>query len=348
MPETVEGIRFDEMGICQACQSSEQKIHINWVERENKLRSILEHYKSLNNDYDCIVPISGGKDSTFQLYVLTQIYEMRVLAVTFSHNWFSEVGKKNLENALEQFNVDHIMFTPNRSLVNRLARQSLFAIGDACWTCHAGVGAFPLQVAVKWGIPLLIWGESIAEMSARATHYNKGTRYDRDYFTKVSAKVEADAMVSEYIQARELAPFQLPSVEEIEAAGVIGIHLGDYMFWDDERQMEFVRDEYGWLETDIEGTYKRYKSAECKMPGVHDYTCYLKRGYGRGTTHASIDVRAGLLTREQAFELAQKHDSKRPDALDEYLRITGLMEEEFEATMLEHRRKLGVKGWSDV
>ena len=348
LPETVEGIQFDEMGICQACQSSEQKIHINWAAREKKLRSILEHYKSLNNSYDCIVPISGGKDSTFQLYVLTQVYDMRVLAVTFSHNWFSEVGKKNLENAIEKFNVDHIMFTPNRSLVNRLARKSLFMIGDACWTCHSGVGAFPLQVAVRWKIPLLVWGESIAEMSGRATHYEPKTTYDRDYFTKVSAKVEPDKMVCDYISARELSPFELPSVEEIEEVGVVGIHLGDYIFWDDERQMEFVRDEYGWLETDIEGTYKRYKSAECKMPGVHDYTKFLKRGYGRGTDHASIDVRAGLLTREQAFELAHKYDSQRPDALDEYLSITGLTEEEFEQAMLEHRRKIGVKGWSDV
>lgn len=348
LPETVEGIKFDEMGICQACQSSEQKIHIDWTERERQLRTLLEHYKSLANPYDCIVPISGGKDSTYQLYVMTQIYDMRVLAVTFSHNWFSEVGKQNLENALEQFNVDHIMFTPNRDLVNRLARKSLYAIGDACWHCHAGVGAFPLQVAVKWRIPLLVWGESIAEMSGRATHYDPVRRFDRDYFTKVSAKVYPDQMVCDYIQAQELAPFELPSIEEIEAVGVVGIHLGDYIFWDDERQMEFVRDYYGWQETDIEGTYKRYKSAECRMPGVHDYTCYLKRGYGRATNHASIDIRAGLLTREQGMGIAEKYDRVRPEALDEYLAITGLTEEEFNVVMLEHRRALGVKGWSDV
>lgn len=87
MPESNEGIQFDEMGICQACQSAEQKIHINWAEREKKRSSMLEYYKGLGNDYDCIVPISGGKDSTFQLYVITQVYDMRVLAVTFNHNW---------------------------------------------------------------------------------------------------------------------------------------------------------------------------------------------------------------------------------------------------------------------
>src|SRR3712207_5201481 len=93
MPASNEGIKFDEMGICQACQSAEQKIHIDWVARERELRTLLEHYKSLGNDYDCIIPISGGKDSTFQLYVITQVYGLKALAVTFSHNWFSETGK---------------------------------------------------------------------------------------------------------------------------------------------------------------------------------------------------------------------------------------------------------------
>lgn len=347
MPESNEGIKFDEMGICQACQSAEQKIHIDWTERERELRKLLDHHKSLNNDYDCLVPISGGKDSTFQLHVITKIYGMRPLAVTFSHNWFSETGKYNLQNAIEKFDVDHIMFTPNRALVNKLARESLFQIGDSCWHCHSGVGAFPLQVAVKYKIPLLIWGESIADMSGRATHYDPVLKFDRDYFTKVSAKVYPEGMVSDKITLRELAPFRLPSYEEVEELGVIGIHLGDYLFWDDERQMEFVRDVYDWREDKVEGTYKRYKSVECRMAGVHDYTKFLKRGFGRGTDHASIDVRAGLLTRDEAFELAKRHDSERPEALDFYLQITGFTEEEFEAVLREHRLNLGIEALND-
>jgi len=347
MPESNEGIKFDEMGICQACQSSEQKIHIDWTARERELRKLLDHHKSLNNDYDCIVPISGGKDSTFQLHVITKIYGMKPLAVTFSHNWFTETGKYNLQNAIEKFNVDHVMFTPNRELINKLARQSLSKIGDSCWHCHSGVGAFPLQIAVKYRIPLLIWGESIAEMSGRSTHYNPMLKFDRDYFTKVSAKVYPEAMVSDDISLRDLAPFKLPSYQELEEVGVIGIHLGDYLFWDDERQMEFVRDVYDWREDKVEGTYKRYKSVECRMAGVHDYTKFLKRGFGRGTDHASIDVRAGLLTREEAFELAKRHDAERPDALDYYLQITGFSEEEFEKVLAQHRLNLGIEALSD-
>jgi hypothetical protein len=249
----------------------------------------------------------------------------------------SKTGTYNLQNALEKFNVDHIMFTPNRDLVNRIAKRSLPAIGDSCWHCHAGVGAFPLQIAVKFKIPLLIWGESIAEASGRASYFNPVRKFDREYFTKVSAKMKPEEMTCKYLTKRDLYPFNVPSAEECEKAGVFGIHLGDYIFWDEERQTEFVRDTYGWKETEMEGTYKGYKSAECIMPGVHDFTCYLKRGYGRASFHASMDVRNGLLTREEGFRLANLHDPIRPEALDYYLKITGMSEEEFYQIMKSKR-----------
>lgn len=329
MPETQEGIEFDEMGICRACQSSEQKIHIDWTNREAGLRKILEEAKAkAGNNYDCILPISGGKDSFFQAYVLTEIYKMKPLAVTFSHNWFSETGWYNLQRCLEVFNLDHMLFTPNRNLVNKLAKKSIEGIGDTCWHCHSGVGAFPLHIACKFNIPLLVWGESIAEASGRASYYNPVRKFDRDYFTKVSAKLKPSEMVCEYLSEKDLYPFEVPSIEECERTGVFGIHLGDYIFWDDERQTEFVRDNFGWRETEMENAYKGYKSAECIMAGMHDFTCYLKRGFGRATWQACVDVRNGLLTREEGFELIKK-DSERPHALDYYLKITGLTEEEF-------------------
>ena len=338
VPETQRGIKFDEMGICQACQSSEQKIHINWAERERTLREIFKEAKvSSGSNYDCIVPISGGKDSAFQLYTLTKVYGMKPLAVTFSHNWWTETGWYNLQNVLETFDVDHIMFTPNRELINKLAKRSIQGIGDTSWHDHAGVGSFPLQVAVRWKIPLLVWGESIAESSGRATYEDPVHKFDRDYFLEQSARLAPEEMESEELSSADLFPFNLPSYEEIEEVGVWGIHLGDYVFWDDERYVEFLSSKYGWRETEIENTYKRYKSAEDIMSGLHDFTCYLKRGYGRATMQASVDVRNGLLTREEGFKLACKYDSQRPEALDYYLKITSSTEEEFYKMMKKHR-----------
>lgn len=336
IPETQEGIKFDEMGICQACQSSEQKIHINWKEKERLLRKILELAKArAGNNYDCIVPISGGKDSTFQLHVLTKVYNMKPLAVTFNHNWYSETGWYNLTNSLETFGVDHVMFTPNRSLVNRIAKRSLWGIGDACWHCHTGVASFPLKMAVAYKIPLVIWGESVAESSGRASYKNKDSNYkfDPEYFTKVSTKLTAEEMTDRELSLKDLCSFKAPALSECKKIGLKLLHLGDYIFWDEERQTEFIRDTYGWRETEIEGTYKRYKSAECIMPGVHDFTNYLKRGYGRASFHAGMDVRNGLLTREEAFDLINKYDAIRPEALDYFLEITGMTEAEFYKVM---------------
>ena len=125
MPNTSEGINFDELNICRGCQSSEDKMKIDWVAREKELSKILTHYQNISGDnYDCIVPISGGKDSCFQLHVLVKKYNVKPLAVTFSHNWFSEVGKKNLWNILEKLNVDHLLFTPSKGLVNKIAKKS--------------------------------------------------------------------------------------------------------------------------------------------------------------------------------------------------------------------------------
>jgi N-acetyl sugar amidotransferase len=330
VPETQEGVQFDELGICTACRSSEEKMHIDWTGRAAQLRTILNEARAkAGNGYDCVLPISGGKDSFFQAHVLVNVYGLKPLAVTFSHNWFSETGYYNLQRCLEVFGLDHLQFTPARNLINRLARKSLGAIGDSCWHCHSGVGAFPLQVATRFKIPLLVWGESISENDGRASYQCPVHKFDRDYFTKVSARLTAEEMVGGDITAKDMHPFELPSYEAIEQTGVWGIHLGDYLFWDEERQTEWIRDVYGWRETEMEGAYKGYKSAECIMSGMHDFTCYLKRGFGRATWQASVDVRNGLLTRKEGFDLIARHDQERPEALDYYLEITGLSEKEF-------------------
>jgi N-acetyl sugar amidotransferase len=355
MPETNEGMQFDEMGICLACRSSEQKMHIDWPRREQMLQGMLEQHRAADGDnYDCIVPISGGKDSWFQMHVITKVYGLHPLAVTASHNWYSEAGKRNLERCLEVFGVDHIMFTPSRQTVNKIARASLKAIGDPCWHCHIGVSSFPFKIALKFGIKLLIYGESPAEFSGRAT-YLKDELYGatatqfvteqngRDNIFRIeslknSAKVPAEALVGqEGLTAKDLVMYYLPEEKDMREAGITAVFLGDYMFWDHERQTEFLVREYGWEEDHVQGTYKRYKSVECVMPGVHDYTKFLKRGFGRGTDMASQDVRAGLLTREEGFELSKEYDARRPEALDFYLQLAGYSEEEFHQIMAEQR-----------
>ena len=140
-------------------------------------------------------------------------------------------------------------------------------------------------------------------------------------------------MVDNKISSKDVFPFELPSDNEIIKNKIYQIHLGDYIFWDEEKQTEFIKKEYGWKESEVEGAYKGYKSVECIMPGVHDFTCYLKRGFGRSTSQASVDIRNGLMTREEGFEIANQKDPIRPQALDYYLDSTGLTEKEFYKTI---------------
>ena len=340
MPETAPGIRFDDMGICSGCQSHEQKMRINWKVREEKFRETLNRFKEQAGDnYDCLVPISGGKDSIFQLHIITRIYGMQPLAVTFSHNWFSETGWYNLWNCLEKMDVDHVMFTPSRSKINKLAKKSLCLIGDSCWHCHRGVDAFPFQMAVTYDIPLIIWGESTADGASGRKMHSEVTldSFGWDYMQEYSTRAKLEDMVGDDVTFKDLRPFQKPSVEELKRGGVSRIFLSDYMFWDPERAVEFVKEEYGWREDDIEGTFKKYKSVECIMPGVHDYSKFVKRGYGRATDFASQDARAGLMSREEALEIARQIDPKRPEVLDYYLEITGYTEDEFYQILMDQR-----------
>lgn len=335
MPETLEGITFDELGICNVCRSSEEKMHINWEEREENLNTILNNHRQPDY-YDCMLPMSGGKDSTFQAYVLSKRYKVDCLAVTHGQNMYSLTGRYNLENCLQQFDMDHIIYNPKRSTISKAARRSLVEIGDACWHCHIGAGTFPIQTSLKWDLKMMIWGESIAENDGRGTYYSQ-KEASPFYNLEVSARVSGENMVDEGFSEQELNQWFYPSKEELIESQMRYLHLGDYMFWDEERQVEFVVRNFEWMDSQVENTYKGYKSTECVIAGVHDYLNFLKRGIGRATWHASDDVRRGLITREEGFELAKKHDTQRPHALDYYLKISGYTEEEIESEIIKAR-----------
>ena len=335
LPETMEGISFDEFGVCTPCRSSEEKMHINWEDRESGLLQTLNMHKN-DKYYDCILPVSGGKDSTFQAHVLVKKYKINPLAVTHGQNWYTREGRYNLENLLQKFDLDHLFFTASRSSINKSARKSIDAIGDACWHCHVGAGAFVIQTAVKWDLKLMIWGESTAEQDGRGSYYDK-KEHSALYNVEVSAKVKAEDYSDDNIDQNELNQWYYPTEEKIQEKGIRYLHLGDFIFWDEHKQVEFVVNEYEWMFTETENAYKGYKSAECVMVGVHDYFNFLKRGTGRSTIHATDDVKRGLITRSEGMELAKQYDSQRPHALDFYLDITGLNEIEIENKLIKSR-----------
>lgn len=339
LPETMEGITFDELGVCTPCRSSEEKMHINWKDKESELAEILNKFRN-KNYYDCLLPISGGKDSTFQAYVLDKVYKVNSLAVTHGTNWMSLTGRYNLENCINKFNLDHLFFLPNRNTINKVAKKSAELIGDACWHCHIGTQTFPMQTAVKWRIPLMIYGESIAERDGRGS-YKKILKPKEKYYygLNVSAKIEPIKYVDKSINYSEVQIWNYPSKQEMIESNIIYLHLGDYIFWDEQKQTEFIINQFSWkINNRVENTYKGYKSNECIMAGVHDYLNFIKRGVGRATLHASDDVRRGLVKRDEAINLIKNYDPQRPHALDYFLKITELKEKNLENEIIASRK----------
>jgi len=325
LPETFAGIEFDENGICNVCQSREERRKIDWQTREEEFKAILEECKSrairTNAPYDIVVPFSGGKDSTYTLYTMVKEYGMKPLVVSFNHCFFTEVIKENQEKTLRALAVDHIMFTPNWEIVKKLCAKSFRLTGDFCWHCHCGVYAFPMQIAAKYKIPSVIWGSTDYTLEDNIP-------IDRKRFeTDISLGVKPEDMVQDGITLNDLRPWVYPVDEELE--GVISINHGAYEFWDVRKQLGIIKKELGWRGSIVEGSYANHDKVECKYIGVRDYIKFIRRGYGRSAQLASVDIRDGLMTREGALKVIEEYDGKRPSSLTEFLKDTGMIEEEF-------------------
>ena len=339
LPETMEGITFDKFGVCTPCRSSEEKMHINWKSKERQLLNIFKKFKKKNH-YDCILPISGGKDSTYQAYILKNKYKLNPLSVTHGTNWLSIDGRYNLENLLLKFDLDNFFYLPNRKIVEDAAKKSISLIGDACWLCHTGVSVFPIQIAINWKIPLMIYGESVAEKDGRGSYKKTISFKDKLYYgLKISSKVEENKFVDQNFTQKDYSNLQYPNYDEMINNNITYLHLGDYIFWDEQKQTEFIINKFDWkISKRVENTYKGYKSNECIMAGVHDYLNFIKRGVGRATLHASDDVRRGLMKRDEAIQLIKENDPQRPHALDYFLKITKLKEKSVEESIISSRK----------
>jgi N-acetyl sugar amidotransferase len=344
MPETVEGANFDENGECITCQAQKQKKEINWDEREKALQYILKNAKENSGDnYDCIIPISGGKDSAWQCWNIVKKYGLKPLAITFNHGGFTKTGWYNLWNLLNELSMDHIQFTLNYNLVKKVARRSIETIGDYCYHCHALVNAFTLKMAATYGIKLISWGESAAEYGHQRITYNNPLEFDENYFTKLSSKLTPEQFACDDISLKDLFPFQIPTKDELN--GIKGIHLGDYIEWKTEEQVKFVKKVLNWQGREISGSYKDYKSAECSFEPMHEFLCLLKRGFARTSIQASQEVREGKLTKEDAFYLIKVYERIEPKHLQYFLEFAGIGAGEFREMIekLKHEKFKDVK-----
>jgi len=326
LPETYANIEFDNNGVCNVCRAKKVKRPYS----ENDLIEILNEHKEIakkeDRKYNCIVPFSGGKDSVFTLYTMVKRYGMKPLVVTFNHLFFTDVIKRNQEKILKQIGSDIIEFKPNWKIVRELMLKSLKRTGDFCWHCHCGIYAYPMQVAVKYKIPLLIWGASDYVLEK-----DMGKERDLEFFQqKINLGIQVEEMVDDNISMSDLEPYMYPTEEELKRLNIVGINQADYIDWNVREQVTLIKKELGWEEAEyIEGSYITYDKIECKYIGIRDYLKFLKRGYGRTCQLASVDIRDGILSRDKGLVLMEEHDGKRPESLTPFLNDIGLSEDDF-------------------
>jgi N-acetyl sugar amidotransferase len=340
IPETHETIVFDDQGVCNICRQQEfKKERIDWGQRKQELGELIARYKG-KYSHDCIVPFSGGKDSTFTLLYLMKEYGVKPLVVQFDHGFLRPQTIENNVRTLKLLGADFLSFRPNWRVVKKLMLESLKRKGDFCWHCHTGIFAYPMQLAVKFNIPLLIWGEPSAEYTSYYGYDEQEEVDERRFNRFINLGIAAEDMegMVDGVEARDLDPFRYPPLKELRRIGVRSICLGSYIPWDVKSQVVQIERELGWQGSAVEGVPGAYpyEKIECFLQGVRDYLKFLKRGYGRTAHLTSIDIRNNRLDRETALQLVREHDGKRPASLDLFLEYVGLTEDELVAIALEH------------
>lgn len=317
-PETKPDLSFDENGICSACISARDKHkNIDWQKRKIEFEKIINNYKKDDFGYDCIIPVSGGKDSTYQAYFMKEVYGMNPLCVCFETTSPTELGQRNLDN-ISKMGIDVIHFKKDYNVYKSMVVESFKRVGDEMWPNHIGIFTIPVIFAVKFNIPLIIWGENSQQeyggpdlRSVQSRVLNR--KWLEEFGGLLGNRIE-DMIGVDGITKKSLTPYFYPTDKEIEKVGVTGIFLGSYFFWDARKQLEIIKRKGFQVKEDgpVEGTYTNYENLDERMHGLHDYLKYVKYGFGRATDHVCTDIRNNRLSRKKGISLIKKYDGKYP------------------------------------
>lgn len=315
MPDTKPDLFLDEEGICNACRSYEGRKEIDWDQRAIELEKVLERYRRRGGDnWDCIVPVSGGKDSTYQVVRMLQ-FGLNPLCVTSTTCDLTTIGRKNIEN-LKRLGVDYIEFTPNPLVRAKLNRVGLMQVGDISWAEHVGIFTIPVRAAVQFNVPLIVWGENSQNEyggPASAAGNNVLNRRWLEEFGGLLGLRVTDMLGQEGIEAKHLISYTYPTDEELARVGVTGLFLGHYIPWDGlSNTLISTANGFTSYEKAVEGSLVNYENLDNYQTGIHDYFKYLKFGFGRTTDHACLHIRRGRMTRQDGVDAVKRLDGRFP------------------------------------
>lgn len=331
MPDTRPGLVIGNDGICNACKNSGKKVEIDWKERESAFGKVVENAKKRSNGYDCLIPVSGGKDSTWQVIKCLR-YGLNPLAVTWKTPARTPVGQENLDN-LVNLGVDHIDYQINPEVEKKFMLKALKKYGSTAVPMHMALFNIPLKIAAKFDIPLVVWGENSAFEYGSEDESLTGFRLDSKWLKKfgVTHGTTAEDWVSEDLSRKELTPYFGASDKELEDKDINAVFLGYYFEWDVETSLK-IASEHGFKhrkEGPKVGLYD-FTDIDCDFISIHHYIKWYKFGFTRLFDNLTLEIRRGRMSREKALDILKEKGSQKPvDDINHFCAFADISENEF-------------------
>ena len=336
---------IDEQGVCSGCRVHEEKDVLDWSERSLKLKKILDSYKSPSGkNYDCIIPVSGARDSYFIVHTVKNVFKMNPLLVSYNKHYNTDIGIRNLAHLRINFDCDYYQQTVSPEIVKKITRATLRKRASMYWHCIAGQTVYPVQMAVQFKVPLIIWGaHQGVDQVGMFSHLDEVemTRKYRKEHDLIG--LEAQDLIDEldFIDANDVSPFMYPDDKEIEKVGVRGIYLNNYIRWDSKKQHEEMIRLYGYESGAQTRTFDTYNDVDCfNYSDVHDYIKFLKWGYGKVNDHVAREIRLKRMTVHEGIDHIRNYQQHNPKNLKLFLDWIGMSERAFHFIIDQHRSAL--------
>ena len=346
LPDTRPNLKIMDDGRCNACHSWEdKKINIDWGSRQQKFNKLIAHVKQKSKQWDCIIPVSGGKDSTWQVVKALE-YRLKPLCVTWKTPARSKLGQKNLDN-LVSLGVDHIDFTVNPIVEKKFTLEALKRNGSVAIPMHMALFAIPLQIAIKFQIPLVLWGENSGmEYGSLGESEHLGFKMTREWLKTygVTQGTIAEDWINDNLSKKELSAYIWPSNQELENAGVTAAFLGWYFPWDPVETYKVAK-QHGFealpeQEPQQTGYYKFADIDDAFIISVHHWLKWYKFGFTRLWDNLSLEIRNGRIARDAAVDIIKQKGNEYPkDAIDKFCHWSGITESSFLNIISKFRNK---------
>ena len=311
------GITFNENNECSGCIIHKEKDELDWESRFQKLLNISKEYKSKDRTiHDCIVPVSGARDSHFILHTVVHELGMNPLIVNYNIHYNTAIGIRNLAYLRSLMGADFMQMTVDPKKVKKITKNTIDLLGSIYWHVHAGQTVFPVQVATKYKIPLIIWGahQGVDQvgMFSHLDEVEMTRKYRKDH-DLMGIEPEDLLRMDNNLQESDLHQYFYPHDAELASVGVRGIYLNNFIRWDSRKQHEKMIEMYGYITASQQRTFDTYNDVDSHhYSGLHDYIKLLKHGYGKVTDHASREIRLKSMTKKKGLEVVKQYHQIQP------------------------------------